>query len=131
MKRRAVTGMEFSKEDLLQTILAGVAPLLVCIGVIVMQPDLGTSVDIVLIMTAILFVAGLSWKWLAVGAAAALPVLIALVAFVSYRQARITAFLHPDSDPQAAGFQLMQSLIPEGSGGFNGVGPMRGRAKRV
>jgi cell division protein FtsW len=129
MKRRAVTRMEFNKEDLLQTILPAVAPLLVCIGLIVMQPDLGTSVDILLIMTAILFVAGLSWKWLAVGAAAAMPVLIALIAFVSYRSARITAFLHPDSDPQGAGFQLMQSLIAVGSGGFNGVGLMEGKQK--
>src|SRR5258705_11503823 len=80
-------------------------------------------------MTAILFVAGLSWKWLAVGAAAASPVLIALVAFVSYRQARITAFLHPDSDPQGAGFQLMQSLIAVGSGGFTGVGLMESKQK--
>ena len=129
MKRRVATRMEFNKEDLLQTILPAVGPLLVCIGLIVMQPDLGTSVDILLIMTAILFVAGLSWKWLAVGAAAALPVLIALIAFVSYRSARITSFLHPDSDPQGAGFQLMQSLIAVGSGGFNGVGLMESKQK--
>jgi cell division protein FtsW len=129
MKRRAVTRMEFNKEDLLQTILPAVAPILVCVGLIVLQPDLGTSVDILLIMTAILFVAGLSWKWLAVGMGAALPVLISLIAFVSYRQARITAFLHPDSDPQGAGFQLMQSLIAVGSGGFNGVGLMEGKQK--
>lgn len=129
MKRRVVTRMEFTKQDLLQTILPAVAPVLVCIGLVVMQPDLGTSVDILLIMTAILFVAGLSWKWLAVGAAAALPVLIALIAFVSYRSARITAFLHPDSDPQGAGFQLMQSLIAVGSGGFNGVGLMESKQK--
>src|SRR5260370_42335567 len=100
LNRGAGTQMKFNKQDLLQTILPAVAPILVCVGLIVLQPDLGTSVDILLIMTAILFVAGLSWKWLAVGAAAALPVLIALVAFVSYRQARITAFLHPDSLPQ-------------------------------
>jgi cell division protein FtsW len=129
MKRRAVTRMEFNKQDLLQTILPAVAPILVCVGLIVLQPDLGTSVDILLIMTAILFVGGLSWKWLAVGAAAALPALFALIAFVSYRQARITAFLHPDSDPQGAGFQLVQSLIAVGSGGFNGVGLMEGKQK--
>lgn len=129
MKRRAAARMEFNKQDLLQTILPAVAPVLVCIGLIVMQPDLGTSVDILLIMTAILFVAGLSWKWLAVGASAALPALFALIVFVSYRQARITAFLHPDSDPQGAGFQLVQSLIAVGSGGFSGVGLMEGKQK--
>jgi len=129
MKRRAVTSLEFNKQDLLQTILPAVAPILVCVGLIVLQPDLGTSVDILLIMTAILFVAGLSWKWLAVGAAAAMPVLFALVMFVSYRQARLISFLHPDQDPQGAGFQLMQSLIAVGSGGFSGVGLMEGKQK--
>jgi len=129
LKRRVATRLEFSKEDLLQTILPAVGPILACVALIVAQPDLGTSVDILLIMTAILFVAGLSWKWLAVGMAAAMPALIALIVFVSYRQARITAFLHPDSDPQGAGFQLMQSLIAVGSGGFSGVGLMEGKQK--
>ena len=85
LKRRAATSLEFNKQDLLHTILPAVAPILVCVGLIVLQPDLGTSVDILLIMTAILFVAGLSWKWLAVGAGTAMPVLFALVMFVSYR----------------------------------------------
>ena len=109
--------------------LASVAPILVCVVLIVMQPDLGTSVDIVLIMTAILFVAGLSWKWLTVGVAAALPALFLLITHVSYRQARIMAFLHPESDPQGAGFQLLQSLIAVGSGGFTGVGLMESKQK--
>jgi cell division protein FtsW len=96
---------------------------------IVAQPDLGTSVDIVLIMMAILFVAGLSWKWVAVGAGAALPALFALIYFVTYRQVRLLSFLHPDSDPQGAGFQLLQSLIAVGSGGFTGVGLMESKQK--
>lgn len=129
MKRRSATSLEFNKQDLLRTILPAVAPILVCVGLIVLQPDLGTSVDILLIVTAILFVAGLSWKWLAVGAGAAMPVLFALVMFVSYRQARLISFLHPDQDPQGAGFQLMQSLIAVGSGGFSGVGLMEGKQK--
>jgi cell division protein FtsW len=129
LRRRGATRLEFCKEDFLQTILPAVAPILVCVGLILLQPDLGTSVDIVLIMTAILFVAGLSWKWLAVGAAAALPLLFALITQVSYRQARLTAFLHPDSDAQGAGFQLLQSLIAVGSGGFTGVGLMESKQK--
>src|SRR5208283_811055 len=63
-----------------------------------------TVLCLVLIMTAILFVAGLSWKWLAVGAFTALPLLIFSVTHVSYRMARLMAFLHPDNDPQGAGF---------------------------
>ena len=129
LRRRATTSLEFSKGDLVHTILPAVGPILVCVVLIVMQPDLGTSVDIVLIMTAILFVAGLSWKWLLVGLAAALPALFLLIEHVSYRQARMMAFLHPESDPQGAGFQLLQSLIAVGSGGFTGVGLMESKQK--
>lgn len=129
LRRRTATRLEFCKQDLTQTILPAVLPILACVGLILLQPDLGTSVDIVLIMTAILFVAGLSWKWLAVGAAAALPALFLLITGVGYRQARLMAFLHPDSDPQGAGFQLLQSLIAVGSGGFTGVGLMESKQK--
>jgi len=129
LRRRSASRLNFCKEDLLSTILPAVAPILFCVALIVMQPDLGTSVDIVLIMTAILFVAGLSWKWLAVGAAVASPVLLLLITHVSYRYARLLAFLHPESDPQGAGFQLLQSLIAVGSGGFTGVGLMESKQK--
>ena len=129
LRRRGITRLEFCKDDLMRTLLPAVGPILICVALIVMQPDLGTSVDILLIMTAILFVAGLSWKWIAVGSAAALPVLFFLITHVSYRQARLTAFLHPESDPQGAGFQLLQSLIAVGSGGFTGVGLMESKQK--
>jgi cell division protein FtsW len=129
LRRRSATSLEFRKDNLMQTILPAVAPILVCVALIVFQPDLGTSVDIVLIVTAILFVAGLSWKWLVMGAAAAMPMLFLLITHVSYRQARLMAFLHPESDPQGAGFQLLQSLIAVGSGGFSGVGLMESKQK--
>ena len=129
LRRRAATRLDFRTDDLMQSILPAVAPVLVCVGLILLQPDLGTSVDIILIMTAILFVAGLSWKWLGVGMAVAAPVLFVLIAFVSYRLARVLSFLHPESDPQGAGFQLMQSLIAVGSGGFSGVGLMESKQK--
>ncbi len=129
LRRRTAISLEFTKQDFLQTLLPAIAPILVCVALILAQPDLGTSVDIVLIMTAILFVAGLSWKWLAVGAAMALPLLVLSITHVSYRQARLMAFLHPDTDPQGAGFQLLQSLIAVGSGGFTGVGLMESKQK--
>jgi cell division protein FtsW len=129
LKRRGRATMEFCKEDFLRNILPAAGPVLVCVVLILAQPDLGTSIDIVLIATAILFVAGLSWKWLAVGAAAALPALYLLITQVSYRQARLLAFLDPGSDSQGAGFQLLQSLIAVGSGGFTGVGLMESKQK--
>jgi cell division protein FtsW len=129
LKRRSKAQMEFCKEDFLQTILPAAGPILICVVLVLLQPDLGTAIDIVLVATAILYVAGLSWKWIAAGAAAAIPVLYLLITQVSYRQARLMAFLHPDSDPQGAGFQLLQSLIAVGSGGFTGVGLMESKQK--
>jgi len=129
LKRRNAAGMEFRKEDFVHNVLPAIGPILVCVALVLAQPDLGTSVDIVLIAAAVLYVAGLSWRWIAVGAAAALPALYLLITHVAYRQARMMAFLNPDSDPQGAGFQLLQSLIAVGSGGFTGVGLMESKQK--
>src|SRR6201993_5260879 len=129
LKRRTAAGMEFHKKDFLQNILPAIGPILVCVALILAQPDLGTSVDIVLIAAAVLYVAGLSWKWLAAGAVAAIPALYLLITHVAYRQARLMAFINPDADPQGAGFQLLQSLIAVGSGGFTGVGLMESKQK--
>ncbi|HYL85954.1 MAG TPA: putative lipid II flippase FtsW [Candidatus Angelobacter sp.] len=128
-KRRSNSGMEFCKEDFLQNLLPAIAPVFVCVGLILAQPDLGTAVDIVLIATAILFVAGLSWKWIAAGALAAIPALGLLIVLAPYRLARLLAFWDPSSDPQGAGFQLRQSLIAVGSGGLTGVGLMESKQK--
>ena len=57
-------------------------PILVFVALILAQPDLGTAVDIVVIATAVLFVAGLSWKWLACGVVGALPILYLLITHV-------------------------------------------------
>jgi cell division protein FtsW len=129
LKRRSAARMEFRKDDFLHNILPAIGPVLVCVGLILAEPDLGTSLDIILIAAAVLYVAGLCWKWIAVGAAASLPALYILITHVAYRQARLMAFLNPDSDPQGAGFQLLQSLIAVGSGGFTGVGLMESKQK--
>src|SRR5204863_5108001 len=96
LKRKSATRLEFTKDDFIHHILPAIGPIFVCIALILLQPDLGTSVDIVLIATAILFVAGLSWQWLATGFAAAVPALFLLILSASYRQARLLVFLHPD-----------------------------------
>src|SRR5690242_5665149 len=121
--------MDFRKEDFVHTILPAFAPVLVCAGLILAQPDLGTSVDILLFATTILFVAGLSWKWIATGLTAAVPALYLLITIAPYRMARFLSFWDPGSDPQGAGFQLRQSLIAVGSGGFTGVGLMESKQK--
>jgi len=128
-KRRTKASMEFCKEDFWQTLFPAVGPILVYVALILLQPDLGTSIDILVVAAAILFVAGLSWKWIALGLTGAIPLVYLLITQVAYREARLMAFLHPDSDPQGAGFQLLQSLIAVGSGGFTGVGLMESKQK--
>lgn len=128
-RRRSKAGMEFCKQDLSQTILPALAPVFVFVCLILAQPDLGTAVDIVLIATVVLFAAGLSWKWILTGVLTAAPTLYLLTTLVAYRNARWKAFLNPGVDPQGASFQLNQSLIAIGSGGFTGVGLMESKQK--
>ena len=73
--------------------------------------------------------AGLSPTYIFGAAAAAVPIVYVAVTQVAYREERVLAFLHPEATAQGAGFQLMQSLIAVGSGGFSGVGLMESRQK--
>ncbi|HEX9759973.1 MAG TPA: putative lipid II flippase FtsW [Candidatus Acidoferrales bacterium] len=119
----------FGMNDLTHTILPALGPVVVIAGLIVMQPDMGTGFQIFLIALAMLFVAGMSFRYVAYAALAALPAVYLLIVRVPYRYERVLAFLHPESDPQGRGFQLLQSLIAVGSGGFTGVGLMESRQK--
>ncbi|HUJ40937.1 MAG TPA: putative lipid II flippase FtsW [Candidatus Acidoferrales bacterium] len=112
-----------------ETLVPALAPVVVLAALVVVEPDLGTSLMIVLVAGAMVFEAGLSLRLLAGAVAAALPVVYLLIARVPYRLNRFMAFLHPAQDPQGAGFQLLQSLIAVGSGGFFGVGLMASRQK--
>jgi cell division protein FtsW len=92
-------------------------------ALVVLEPDLGTAVLISLTAFSMLFLAGLSWRFVAGIAVVAAPVLWFLVVLVPYRRARLLAFLDPEADPLGKGFQAMQSLIAVGSGGVAGLGP--------
>ena len=96
---------------------------------IVKQPDLGTSLVVGGVTAMMLLLAGMEWKYLALAAAAAAPGLAVLLFWVPWRRARMLAFLHPDLDPQGAGFHINQSLIAVGTGGFMGRGYMEGMQK--
>jgi cell division protein FtsW len=96
---------------------------------IVKQPDLGTALVILGVTGLMLVLAGMEWKYLLMGLAATLPPLAALLLLVSWRLKRVLVFLHPDSDPQGAGFHINQSLIAVGAGGLAGRGYMEGMQK--
>jgi len=115
--------------DVMGTLLPAMGPVLLFVVLVVLQPDLGTAVDIFLIALTMLFIAGLSPKFFVGAIAAAIPAIYLLIVRVPYRYQRLMGFLNPESDPQGSGFQMLQSLIAVGSGGFVGVGLMGSRQK--
>jgi cell division protein FtsW len=119
----------FGMNDWKHTILPALGPVLVLIGLVVMEPDLGTAVEMFVIAVAMLYVAGLNSKYIIGAGLASVPVIYILIVHVSYRYERVMAFLNPLADPQGRGFQLLQSLIAVGSGGFTGVGLMESKQK--
>jgi len=118
-----------SMDDWRRTLLPAAIPIVVCSGLILKQPDLGTSVVCLTISAIILFVAGMRLRYLAYGALAATPVLYLTIFRVKWRYERILAFLDPWKDPQGRGFHIIQSLIAVGTGGFSGQGLMEGKQK--
>lgn len=100
-------------------------PLLVMalvVGLILMQPDLGTAMAIAVVSLLMFFLAGIKVRYLAMTAGSLLPAFFLLVLMEPYRVRRIFAFLDPEKDPQGVGFQIMQSFVALGSGGLWGVG---------
>lgn len=101
----------------------------VLVGLVLVEPDLGTAAVLGVIAGTMFFVAGMRLRYLVYLLLAAAPVVYLLIVRVPYRLARIRAFLDPHSDPQGAGFQSIQSLLAVGSGGIGGVGLMDGKQK--
>ena len=98
-------------------------------GLIVLQPDLGTAVSLLVISAVLLFVAGLDLRWIAASIIFAVPTFYLLVFRVKYRRERILAFLNPWEEPLGRGFQIIQSLLSVASGGIAGLGFMEGKQK--
>ncbi len=97
-------------------------------ALIMLQPDLGTSLLLAATGAAIIFLAGLSW-WVISGATvfAAGGIFIYLRFLIEpYQMARIQTFLNPEADPRGAGYQIQQAQIALGSGGSTGKGYMQG-----
>ena len=106
-------------------------PALVMLGVpaflILVQPDLGTCIMVVLCGITVMFLAGLPW-WLFAAPAAAIAVAapIAYGMLHGYQRKRIDTFLDPESDPLGSGYHIAQSKIAIGSGGIWGKGFLQG-----
>ena len=104
---------------------------LVFVGVpvllILLQPDFGTSMVYLFFIAAMLFVAGLSWKWIALFAVGGITVgFLVLTNLSGYRADRIENFLNPARDTSGSNWQQQQGLIAIGSGMLNGRGYLNG-----
>lgn len=91
-------------------------------GLVLLQPDLGSSVELAVIGFVILFAYGARIKHLFFTFIASLPLVSFIILRSPYRFARISAYIDPWKDPRGTGFQMIQSFIALGSGGFSGVG---------
>ncbi len=107
-------------------------PALLLIGIpaafILIQPDLGTAVAVVVGGVTVMFLAGLPLR-LFVGAGAAGAVAVPAAYFLllhGYQRQRVTIFLDPEADPLGAGYHISQSKIAIGSGGLTGNGFLQG-----
>lgn len=99
------------------------------VGLILLEPDFGTSMSLILIAAAMVFTAGLNSRYIVGAALASLPIVYIVAIGAAYRRRRLLAFLNPWEDPLGDGFQIIQSLIAVGTGGVWGKGLMNGVQK--
>jgi len=116
-------------DDARNTLLPAAAPVIVFLGLIVLQPDLGTAIACAGIASCILYVAGMRLRYFGYAFLVASVPLYFLLFHVAFRRDRLFAFLHPYADRQHAGFHIVQSLIAVGTGGLTGTGLMEGKQK--
>ncbi len=98
-------------------------------GLILGGKDLGTAVAVIAIAASIFWAAGVRLRYFVLGGAAFAGFVGIALALAPYRVQRLMTFWNPESDPQGAGFQIIQSKIAVGSGGWFGQGLMLGRQK--
>jgi cell division protein FtsW len=114
------------KAGQIKTFLKGFLPPICVLAaasvLILLQPDLGTTIALGSVALIMLFVAGVRGRYLLGLILASLPAIYLLVFSVPYRRARVMSFINPWVDPQGSGFQVIQSQVAIGSGGFFGLG---------
>ncbi len=91
-------------------------------ALIMLQPDLGTGMIIVVSIIALLFISGVNMKFFIGGGILGIIGVIVLILIAPYRMDRITSFINPWKDPLGTGFQIIQSLYAIGPGGLLGTG---------
>jgi len=111
----------------------GILPVLLIVGLvfllIMLQPDFGTGMIIILSILALLFIAGANMKFFFIAGIIGIIGIVVLILIAPYRMDRITSFINPWSDPLGTGFQIIQSLYAIGPGGLFGLGLFNSRQK--
>lgn len=112
----------------------GVFPILLVVflffGLIMLQPDLGTGLIIVVSIISLLFISGVNMKFFIGGGILGIIGVIILILIAPYRMDRITSFINPWKDPLGTGFQIIQSLYAIGPGGLLGTGYLKSIQKQ-
>jgi len=119
--------MRLENVNSVYTILTSLIIILLPMGLVIVQPDLGTSLLIAISGIAVLWFAGINHKYFIytmLGFVISLPFIIAFLK--PYQKLRVLTFLNPDRDPLGAGYQIIQSKIAVGSGGIFGKGFLKG-----
>jgi cell division protein FtsW len=99
------------------------------VALILLQPDFGTSISLVLVVAVMVFAAGLHYRYFVGLVLIALPAIYLVLVAAPYRRRRLLAFWDPWADPLGDGFQIIQSLVAVGTGGVFGRGLMAGVQK--
>ena len=119
--------MRLENVNSIYTILTSLIIIILPMGLVIVQPDLGTSLLIAISGIAVLWFAGINHKYFIytmLGFIISLPFIIAFLK--PYQKLRVLTFLNPDRDPLGAGYQIIQSKIAVGSGGIFGKGFLKG-----
>ena len=103
--------------------------LLFIFGLIMLEPDFGTGMIIVISIISLLFISGVNMKFFIILGILGIAGIVGLIIVAPYRMDRITSFLNPWSDPLGTGFQIIQSLYAIGPGGILGTGLFNSRQK--
>jgi len=103
--------------------------LVVMLGLLLKQPDMGSALTLAAVAVIMLFAAGTRLVYITSIVLISMPFIYFLVMNVAYRKRRILAFLDPWQDPQNSGFQIIQSWLALGTGGLFGQGLGEGKQK--
>ena len=127
-------GLEYKKVSTFLGVIPPLVLIAVPVGLVFLQPDLGTAILTGVAGIMVVLLAGISWRWIVMGVVAGFFGIIGAIQtglLKAYQIERVTAFLDPTYDPLGANFHPNQSKIAIGSGGVDGKGFMEGTQSQL